>query len=485
MKDKKREMFLDILPTFMYHSRKCIDWKKSVGYTVKFIYEDIEGEIGIIGYDIKSQSLKLIYEGREYNMLTNGFSKCQLGKILNKITKNFKVDIGQYFKDDKRDIIITDREYRIRIDNEGYKNNNKWYKYKCNKCENEDWIVESHLLISKLGCNICCTSPNQVKLGYNTIWDTDRWMCDMGVSKEDSKKYSKSSGKKITIICPYCGKTKRMTPNTLYGQHSIGCSCSYKNSYPEKIMYSILKQLDEKFDTQYYPNWCKFIDYNNKDKVRRGYYDFKLENNSFIIETDGGWHKKNNNLSGQTKEESKYIDDEKDRLALENGYDVIRIDCEKSNLEFIKQNIIDSKLNELYDLSKIDWNKCEEFASSNLVKIACDYKKNSPDMSINDICVIVGKSIAVVREYLKKGAKLGWCDYDPKEEIEKSSRLQGVANRRQVSIFKNGNKLGIFPSCAELSRQSEKLFGVKLHANNISRNCRDNKTYKGFTFMYS
>ena len=45
--------------------------------------------------------------------------------------------------------------------------------------------------------------------------------------------------------------------------------------------------------------------------------------------------------------------------------------------------------------------------------------------------------------------------------------------------------LGIFYSIAELSRQSEELFGVKLNKENISAVARGvRKKYKGFTFKY-
>src|SRR5574344_202584 len=46
--------------------------------------------------------------------------------------------------------------------------------------------------------------------------------------------------------------------------------------------------------------------------------------------------------------------------------------CRKSELEYIKNNIFESKLNEIFDLSKIKWDECEEFALSNRVKEACD-----------------------------------------------------------------------------------------------------------------
>ena len=43
----------------------------------------------------------------------------------------------------------------------------------------------------------------------------------------------------------------------------------------------------------------------------------------------------------------------------------------------------------------------------------------------------------------------------------------------------------MFPSCAELSRQSEELFGVKLWYGSISKACKGEYiNYKGYMFKY-
>lgn len=87
--------------------------------------------------------------------------------------------------------------------------------------------------------------------------------------------------------------------------------------------------------------------------------------------------------------------------------------------------------------------------------------------------------------YLKKGIKHKWCVYNGKEELKKSVSKNGKMNGKQVEVFKDGVSVGVFESASELVRQSEKLFGVKLHNKHISAVCLDNqKKYKGFTFKY-
>lgn len=391
-------------------------------------------------------------------------------------TSEFKAYMGQIFKDDKRDIIITDREYRR--DKSG--KNRRWYKYTCNKCGwTEGWIREIHLLGGKNGCS-CCYGRTAV-LGINTIWDTDRWMVELGVSEENAKKHTHGSRNKIAVTCPDCKKTRIIRISDVYNKHTILCNCSDKISYPNKFSYSLLKQLSEIYgfehlEHEYSPEWIKRKRYDNY---------FIYNGKQYILEMDGGWHKVDNKISGQTVEQSKEIDDYKDKMARDHNIEVIRIDCEKSELEFIKQNILNSKLSELFDLLKIDWTKCEKFALSNRIKEACTFKRNNPNIVTKEIAEIMGITYQTVIMYLKKGNNLGWCVYNAREEISKNSRRNGKIVSKQVEIFKDKISLGIFPSCSELERRSENLFGFKLSRHAISLVYRGKqKQYKGFTFKY-
>ena len=395
-------------------------------------------------------------------------------------TSEFKVEIGTHIKDNKRDLIITNREYRPSYNKEGkIRQNRKYYKNTCNICGwTEGWISEGNLLFG-CGCSCCC--GRTAVLGINTIWDKNRWMCNLGVSEEDAKTHTSQSSDKVYTTCPDCGKVKDK-PMTIYSinkRHSISCTCSDKNSYPNKFAYSLLDQLNEiyKFDHlehEYSPDWIKPKRYDNY---------FVHNGKEYILEMDGGWHKKDNNLSGKTKEESKTDDNEKDLKAKDRGIVVIRIECEKSESDYIKHNII-SKINILFDLSKINWLKCEEFALSNLVKVACDYW-NSGIKSTTKIGLIMKIHRATVTRYLKNGKIYNWCDYNSKEEMRKASSINGKTLGKQVKILKDGISLGVYPSCHELERKSEEIFGIKLTKSAISKVAIGKKPqYKGFTFKY-
>ena len=476
---KIKELFLENLPTKRHAGVSCIDWILSIGYKIRFIYDGLEGELEIINYNSKTKYLYIKYLNKEpFKIHTANFQKCKFGKLLGRITNEFKIEIGKNFKDNKRDITITSRELRKR----SYDENRDWkyYKYVCNKCGNEDWIEESGLLNNN-GCNTCRINASP-KLGYNTIWNKSRWMVDLGVSEEDAKNNASQSSNKIIVTCPDCRKEKTMIISNIYKRHSIGCTCSDKISYPNKFAYSLLNQLNEiyKFDHlehEYSPEWIGKRKYDNY---------FIYNGKEYILEMDGKWHNEYNHLSGQTVEESKEIDDYKDKLAKEHEIKVIRIDCDyqfSNAFKLIKQNIILS-MPKTFDLTNIDWNKCEGFALSNLVKEACDLW-NSGICNTKEIAKTMKLGRTSTIEYLKRGSLIGWCNYDAKAEMKKTCAKNGLKNGKPVEIFKDGIPLGIFPSCSDLSRKSELLIGIKLKSDFISLVCNGKKRqYKGFTFKY-
>jgi hypothetical protein len=475
-----RKVFLEDLPK----RGKLIDWKSSVGYIMHFVYDDIDGYFEIINYIIEKECTKLeiIYNNKIYVICTDSIKQCKLGGILNKYTADFKVEIGKVFKDDKRDITIIDREYRK------YKKQNlKYYKYHCNKDNYEDWIEENHLIKRNNGCT-CCSSHNSV-LGINTIWDTDKWMIPIINDDKFCKTHTYSSHDEIYPTCPYCGRKKsnKMKVSNIYYKHSIGCSCSDKISYPEKVIFGVLEQLNLDFKTQLSKTtfkWCKDYKYD---------FYFELNNDQYIIETHGMQHYED--TSGvyiKTLKEEQENDRTKKELALYNGIkedNYIIIDCRKSTLEWIRDNkdgILNSRLNELFDLSTINWNKVEESALSNWVKVACDLKKNNPELTALEIGKNMNLSSVTIRKYLKKGTKIGWCIYNSQKEKKKGNiKNSGKSQRKQVEIFKDKISLGVFESGSDLERQSEKLFGVKLLQGEISKVCLEKrKYYKGFSFKY-
>jgi transposase len=246
-------------------------------------------------------------------------------------------------------------------------------------------------------------------------------------------------------------------------------------------MTNILNQLELDFQTQLSKitfKWCKNYRYDF-------YFEFNKE--QYIIETHGLQHYEESNRGISLKEEQEK-DILKKELAISNRIkpeNYIVIDCRYSKLDFIKQNILQSRLRELFDLSNIDWVECGRFACSNLVKEICDIKSNNPNLSVKDISKLTRYSTSIIRIWLKQGNEVGWCDYNAELENIKNRKSNTLKSMKQIEIFKEGISLGIFPSAKELERKSQELFGIKLDSGNISRACKGKRRHvKGYKFNY-
>ena len=419
----EKQIFLNVLPLYPNGRHKSeINWKQSINCKVEFKYQNIKGSILIKNY-IKGKvpKLKVEYNDKEFDISTINFKNCNLGRIIGKKTKDFKINIGENFISNKVNITIIDRKI-IKVEKmiKGTKQfvDRKYYKYKCNLCgfecgehyksgeyKEEMWVEEKILLSDNFCCSSCCKSPVIVVRGINDITTTAPWMIPY-VGEEIAISHTCKSGDYINPKCPYCGeiKEKPMRIIKIYSKHSIACSCSDKISYPNKFMFQLLNQLNITFIREYSPDWINSKSYD---------FYFKLNNKKYILEMDGWFHSNNNSMNGQTKEESKAIDDYKDKLAQEHNIQVIRIDCnygDNDRFEFIKNNTI-IELQNIVDLKFINWLKIDEYSCNNLVKIACEYKRNNPNLTPKQIGNIIGYSEDSVRKWLKIGNKHNWCEY--------------------------------------------------------------------------
>lgn len=461
---------------------KLIDYKAMVGMELELLYEgEVYSGVKVLEYiGGNNPRFAIEYNGRTHNIRCGGFINGQFGGVLRLVTKDFKINIGDVFKNDRRNIVITDREYKK--DKSG--RNWKWYKYTCNKCGwTEGWIEESHLL-SDIGCS-CCAGRTAV-LGINTIWDTDRWLCtNYGLDIGFAKTHTMGTHEKADFTCVHCGRLKEIAPKTVCKRKSIGCICDGGFSYGHKYMYNMLKQNNINFQSNVTFDWCRFKDY-KEDKIRTGEYDFVLENIKIIIEIDGSFHREYNKMSGQTKEESQYIDEMKDRLAEEHGYEVIRIYYDDKEVE-IKEYILNSEVPSIIDISNTDWLKCEEFALCNIVKEVCEYWNNRQEWkTTKTLAEVFGLSKQAIIDYLKRGTELGWCEYDAKKEMIKRGKLNGKANGKRVAMYDlDGSFIMEEYSTKELARRFFAETGIKLDDSHISAVCLGKqKQHKGYTFKY-
>lgn len=480
-----RKVFLDDLPK---RKNGSILWNKSVGQKIKFIYEEISGEFLVLDYyNIKDTDymLKLKYndsivETRPCNLLTANISKV----IKYKKKHKYIHSVGDVISDNKRHITITGFKDKEVNRHDGKKEIKYGYSFQCGICGwNDGWISEKELEYGG-GCS-CCHSKTVVP-GINDIPTTAPWMVDyFQGGYEEAKQYTKTSMRKIYPKCPYCGRVsnKRSTITNIYANHGFPCICSDSLSKISKYIRVLLEQLKEngqinKYDTEIKFDWCKFHSpYKNKECY--GIYDFLIEERKLIIEADGGFHRNDNLMSGQTLEEAQFIDRTKDSLAKDNGYTIIRISDEYD----IKQSIIDN-LSDIFSLECIEWTKCEiDSMSSYLLKV-CKLKKDNPNLGVSDISEMLHFGKTTIRRWLAHGAKYGLCVYDPEEELRRSLFSSDRINscEKQIICLNNGMT---FSSGIELANKSEELFDQKLSRANISCCChRKINDINGLVFRF-
>ena len=410
-----RKTFLDNLPRYRIRAQRKngeIDWKNCIGFSIKFIYDEIEGELNIINVIMEKGKRYIITEygnHKNFHISTSGVLDCKLGGLLGTHTKKYKYDIGDIIdstKSGKLEVLE-----QINISNEKNTRLEKGYRYKCLICGNIDTISESNLKTNQ-GCNVCCNPSKKILKGYNDLWTTHPNVAKMLKYPEIGYAQTFGSAIKQIYICPDCGYEKNTWSHLIISQGFCCPKCSDNVSYPEKFMFSLLEQLNLEFEPQLSKTtfkWCK--------NYR---YDFYIHSLNYIIETNGIQHyeKDFEKIKSKTKKIKTLIEEQendrlKQKLALENAIDkYIAIDCRYSNFKFVKNSILNSDLSLLFDLSNIDWLKCHEYACNSLVKVACDLWNNGMKNTLK-----IANSLKLVRAtiitYLKRGKVIGWCNYHP------------------------------------------------------------------------
>lgn len=278
-----------------------------------------------------------------------------------------------------------------------YKNDKTKVLVKC-LIDNYEWYAVPNRLLRGIGCP-CCSNRVVVK-GINDLWTTHPEIAKLLKNPEDGYKYTYGSNSIVEWECPECHTIKKNKIIEVVNK-GISCNaCSDNISYPNKLMFNILKNLKCNFESEFSPEWA------NKKR-----FDFLLllNDKKYIIEMDGGLGHGNNiyNNSKLTKEQTKEIDNIKDKLANEHGYIVIRIDATKSDIDYIKNDII-KKLSNIIDVKNINWKYCDFISQKSRMIEACNLY-NTTNYTAKEIGKIIGCCDVTVYNYINRGIKLNLC----------------------------------------------------------------------------
>lgn len=252
------------------------------------------------------------------------------------------------------------------------------------------------------GCSIC-TGKYVTK--ENCLVTTRPDVASLLLNLDDGYKYTKMSDSRLDWKCPDCDNiiiNKRIKD---ISRNGLTCPlCSDGTKYPEKVMCNILKSLNIDFSHDIKMEFCE---------SKR--YDFYLPQYNMIIETHGGQHYEDgfDTMGGRSAKEEQENDRYKLQIAKENSIEnYIVIDCRRSEINWIKNNILESKLVEFFDFVDLDWDKIDE-DSQNSNKIDClnmyldgcrDYKYIAETLKVD---------YATIMRWLKFWGNIGKCDYIP------------------------------------------------------------------------
>lgn len=297
----------------------------------------------------------------------------------------------------------------------------KGYLAKCNKDGYEFTIFETDVNLGR-GCPVC--SNRKVVKGLNDVATTDPEIAKLFENPEDAYKVTKSSAKTFNFKCPNCGHVKKDNTNHI-GYFGFSCpNCSDGISYPNKFMAKLLTDLKIKFDREVKFDWCLYPCFIDENEMDYGLYDFVIPSLNLIIEVDGELgHGKNvmktirHNRRIITKEETLYRDRMKDKLAIENGFKIIHIDCVydsvEKRFEFIKNSILNSELIKYFNFDNVNFEEINNFCITNsYMRIAVDLWNDGKNKE--EIADEMKLAVSTIDRYLRVMSKSNLCDYNVK-----------------------------------------------------------------------
>lgn len=253
------------------------------------------------------------------------------------------------------------------------------------------------------GCPYC--SGRRVINGETDLWTLRPDIASVLKNTNDGHIYGVGSHKKLDFVCPDCGKESCLDLHSVVRQGFHCRWCGDGVSYPNKFSYAFLYQLPVmNWKREWQPDWAKPFFYDNY---------FEYNNRSYILEMDGHIGHGNKSFDRKINIDGKLRDEHKDNLAIEHNISVIRVDCAYNNMAdrftYIYEQLVSSSLSDIFDLSCVDWNKCNTSALSSYVrKVASLYNQHiSIGKIANDLCY----SRNTIVSWLKQATTIGLCEY--------------------------------------------------------------------------
>jgi very-short-patch-repair endonuclease/predicted SPOUT superfamily RNA methylase MTH1 len=289
----------DIIFSSFKNGNRCAECNGNKKYTFNEVYNYfIEQKCELLSQEYINIDTKMKYKcycGNESQISFNSFKNgCRCIKCSGNEKLTFKY-VKNYFTEQDCELLDTE-----------YINNETLMEYKC-KCSNISKI--SYASFKKGHRCIKCGGKEKLTLEYVKNYFKEQ-NCELL-----SNEYI-NANTKIEYICE-CKNNSEIT----YANFKNGSRCNMCKNKTELKLLKWVKEIYSQFiiKTQVKFDWCK-----NKRLLP---FDFYIEDLNLIIELDGPQHFKQVS-NWKSPEETKIIDDLKNKLALENNFKVIRI-CQR------------------------------------------------------------------------------------------------------------------------------------------------------------
>lgn len=359
---------------------------------------------------------------------------------------------------------------------EEYKGRQVPIKVRCKINPIHEWKINPGDLLRKKGCPYC-KNKKVSSDKENSIGKTYPELLKYFINEEEAFKYTIGSRKKFYFKCPDCNKQKT-TPIPAYNLYYFGFKCEFcedTGSIPNRFIREVakellnLKKIDD-YKLEYGPQWAK--------PYRYDCY-IKKDNLDILIEMDGIQHKENRGSFSKGVKERDLI---KNQLAEQNNFILIRIDCENTNFNILKNLLLNSELSKLIDLNDIKWKDVKIRMQENLMKKICEEYNKHDYISLKELSKIFHVSTKTAQNMLILGNEIKICEYD------KNSHFQdglGRKLKKPIDIYDLDNNLITSFESKKDSYQwiKEKTGGCKIkYINDCLKGNRI--SYKNYIFKY-
>lgn len=350
---------------------------------------------------------------------------------------------------------LTNKEFQSRINNINidvhtdniYKTSKDVMIFYCSK--GHSWPAQAgSIMYGHTGCPYCSGR-------YAIIGQTDLHTVRPDVAKllkdpMDGYRYTAYSNQKVVFVCPECGTEQSKIIRNVCNQGLSCNACSDGISYPNKFARNLLSQAGIKnVKYEWSPDWISPYFYDNY---------FEYNDQKYILEMDGrmGHGNNLNEIPRNSGLYGKELDMLKDNKANERGIAVIRIDCAykyiSNRFNYIKNSIVNSELNNMFDLSNIDWKLCDQCGMQSEMLIAANMYLQGD--TVGHISKIMQHNDSTIVNWLKLMTKIGKCNYNPYESRRRSKSKDVGYTINQYDIN------GLFVNTYMSSHDAERKTGI-------------------------